>query len=120
MNIIIFLTIVKAREWKPLYKVSQRRALGLNFPLDKKKTGEKGKMSKLSHVNEMDMVNLGYEVYAHGLTRVLRICERKDSRKLNRQFYPGAKITLRVSRFSIHFSERAKQVSHTFIINKKK
>ncbi|XP_023730135.1 uncharacterized protein LOC111877860 isoform X2 [Lactuca sativa] len=109
LHLLREISLDKVREWKPLYKVSQRRALGLNFPLDKKKTGEKGKMSKLSHVNEMDMVNLGYEVYAHGLTRVLRICERKDSRKLNRQFYPGAKITLRVSRFSIHFSERAKQ-----------
>ena len=58
------------------------------------------------------MVNVGYEVYADGLTRVLRICERNDSRKLDKVFYPGAKITVRVSRFAINLSERTKQASH--------
>lgn len=109
LHLLREINLDKVREWKPLYKASQHRALGLNFPLNKKKTGDKVKSSNFRQLNEMEMVNLGYEVYAHGLTRVLRICERKDSRKLNRQFYPGAKITVRVSRFAIHFSERAKQ-----------
>ncbi|CAH1413272.1 unnamed protein product [Lactuca virosa] len=82
LHLLREISVDKVREWKPLYKVSQRRALGLNFPLDKKKTGEK---EFLEFVNVM------------------------TAEKLNRQFYPGAKITLRVSRFSIHFSERAKQ-----------
>ncbi|KAI3665752.1 hypothetical protein L6452_44382 [Arctium lappa] len=98
----------KVRAWKPFYKFGQNRVLGFNFPLDKK-AGNKVKLTSSSNLNEMEMVNLGYEVYADGLTRVLRICERTDSRKLDKVFYPGAKIALRVSRFAIHFSERAKQ-----------
>ncbi|XP_024975003.1 uncharacterized protein LOC112513098 isoform X9 [Cynara cardunculus var. scolymus] len=98
----------KVRAWKPFYKFGQHRVLGFNFPLDKK-AGDKVKLRSSSNFNEMEMVNLGYEVYADGLTRVLRICERNDSRKLDKVFYPGAKIALRVSRFAIHFSERAKQ-----------
>lgn len=95
----------KVRAWKPFYKVGQHRALGYNFPLER----NKAKLTSSSHSNEMEMVNVGYEVYADGLTRVLRICERNDSRKLDKVFYPGAKITVRVSRFAINLSERTKQ-----------
>ncbi|XP_071694742.1 uncharacterized protein [Rutidosis leptorrhynchoides] len=98
----------KVRDWKPFYKVGQYRSLGFGFPSDKKAV-EKGKMTSLSHLNEIEMVNFGYEVYADGLTRVLRICERNDSRKHDRVFYPGAKITVRISRFAINICERAKQ-----------
>nr|XP_043638642.1 uncharacterized protein LOC122609764 isoform X2 [Erigeron canadensis] len=93
----------KVRAWKSFYKVGQHRALGFNSSLNKKAG------TSLGHLNDMDMVNLGYEVYADGLTRVLRICERNDSRKLDRGFYPGAKVTFRVSRFAINFCERTKQ-----------
>ncbi|KAL4568657.1 hypothetical protein LXL04_024272 [Taraxacum kok-saghyz] len=109
LHLLREISLDKVREWKPLYKASQHRTLGLNFPLDKKKTGNKVKSSKFSHLNETEMMNLGYEVYANGLTRVLRICQRNDSRKLNRQFYPGAKITVRLSRFAAYFSEVSKQ-----------
>ncbi|KAI3813329.1 hypothetical protein L1987_18049 [Smallanthus sonchifolius] len=98
----------KVRAWKPFYKVGQHRALGFNFPLDMK-AGDKVKRTNSSQLNETQMVNLGYEVYADGLTRVLRICERNDSRKSDKVFYPGAKITVRVSRFAISLCERAQQ-----------
>lgn len=100
----------KVRAWKPFYKVRQNRALGFNFPVDMK-AGDKVNLRNSSQLNETQMMNLGYEVYADGLTRVLRICERSDSRKLDKAFYPGAKITLRVSRFAISLCERAQQVS---------
>ncbi|GKB62166.1 vacuolar protein sorting-associated protein 13 domain-containing protein, partial [Tanacetum coccineum] len=96
----------KMRAWKPFYKVGQHRALGFNFPLER----NKAKLTSFSHSNEMEMVNVGYEVFADGLTRVLRICERNDSRKLDKVFHPGAKISVRVSRFAINLSERTKQV----------
>ncbi|KAI7740513.1 hypothetical protein M8C21_024425 [Ambrosia artemisiifolia] len=98
----------KVRAWKPFYKAGKHRALGFNFPLDKK-AGDKVKLTSFSQLNESQMVNVGYEVYTDGLTRVLRICERNDSRKLDKVFYPGAKITIRVSRFAISLCERAKQ-----------
>ncbi|KAM0058030.1 putative vacuolar protein sorting-associated protein [Helianthus debilis subsp. tardiflorus] len=98
----------KVRPWKPFYKVGKHRALGFNFPQDKK-AEHKVKPTGFSRPNETQMVNLGYEVYTDGLTRVLRICERNDSRKLDKVFHPGAKITVRVSRFSISLCERAKQ-----------
>lgn len=100
----------KVREWKPFYKFGKQRALGFNFPLDKK-AGDKVKLNSFSQLNETHMVNVGYEVYADGLTRVLRICERNESRKLDKDFHPGAKITVRISRFSISLCDRAKQVS---------
>ncbi|KAI7740514.1 hypothetical protein M8C21_024426 [Ambrosia artemisiifolia] len=98
----------KVRAWKPFYKAGKHRALGFNFPLDKK-AGDKVKLTSFSQLNESQMVNVGYEVYTDGLTRVLRICERNDSRKLDKVFYPGAKITIRVSRVAISLCERAKQ-----------
>ncbi|KAJ0726865.1 putative vacuolar protein sorting-associated protein [Helianthus annuus] len=98
----------KVRPWKPFYKVGKHRVLGFNFPQDKK-AEQKVKPTGFSRPNETQMVNLGYEVYADGLTRVVRICERSDSRKLDKVFNPGAKITVRVSRFSISLCERAKQ-----------
>lgn len=97
MHLLREVNLDKVRAWKPFYKVGKHRALGFN-------------LTSFSHVNDMEMVNLGYEVYADGLTRVLRICERNDSRKLDRVFYPGSKITVRVSRFAVSLCERAKQV----------
>ncbi|KAK9053203.1 hypothetical protein SSX86_029835 [Deinandra increscens subsp. villosa] len=96
----------KVRAWKSFYKAGQHRALGFKFPLDMK-AGDKVKLKNIGQLNEAQMMNLGYEVYADGLTRVLRICERNDSRKLAKVFYPGAKITVRVSRFAISLCERA-------------
>ncbi|KAL8200609.1 hypothetical protein R6Q57_011948 [Mikania cordata] len=98
----------KVREWKPFYKAGQHRALGFTFPLDTK-AGDKVKLTNSSQLNETQMMNLGYEVYADGLTRVLRICEQNDCRKLDKEFYPGAKITVRVSRFAISLCHPAQQ-----------
>lgn len=84
----------KVRTWKPFYKLRQHRGLASTLPL----------------VNGMEMVKIGYEVYADGPTRVLRICEISGSHKGDIVFQSCAKIQLRVSHLAIHLLERVKQV----------
>lgn len=97
----------KVRAWKPLFRFGQQRALGFHSSLAKKAGDQK--RGSFAHFNDMKMVNLGYEVYADGLTRVLRICEFDDRRKQETVFYPGVKMTLRVSNFTVQLSEQANQ-----------
>jgi hypothetical protein len=84
----------KVRTWKPFYKLRQHRGLASN----------------LHSVNGMEMVKIGYEVYADGPTRVLRICEISDSHNGDTVFQSCAKIQLRVSHLAIHLLEHGKQV----------
>ncbi|EPS59041.1 hypothetical protein M569_15769, partial [Genlisea aurea] len=56
-----------------------------------------------------DALKLGYEVYAVGITRVLRICELSESSKVNRISGRGAKFRLRISYFSIQLLEKTEE-----------
>lgn len=98
------------RAWRSFYKVGQHQALRYNFTLER----NKAKLTRFNLSNEMEMVNVGYEVYADGLTRVLRISERNDSRKVDKVLYSGAKIIVRVASCDINLSELTKQVSQKF------
>ena len=64
----------------------------------------------------MDIVKVGYEVYAEGTTRVLRICEFLDSHKGDR--LSQLKIQVRVFHFAIHLLEHEKKVSYLNIPSK--
>ncbi|KAF2295129.1 hypothetical protein GH714_031612 [Hevea brasiliensis] len=57
----------------------------------------------------METAKVGYEVYAEGPTRVLRIREFSSSKKGDRLFQSCAKIQLRVFHFTIHLLEDRKQ-----------
>ncbi|OIT36384.1 hypothetical protein A4A49_35327 [Nicotiana attenuata] len=57
----------------------------------------------------MEIIKLGYELYAEGLTRVLRICEFSDRRRGDTSFRSCTKMQLRISSFVIQLLERAKQ-----------
>ena len=61
----------------------------------------------------MEIVKVGYEVYADGPTRVLRICEFLDNHKGDEEFRSCAKIQLRVPCFAVHLLEHGKQVRLT-------
>ncbi|KAL5715065.1 hypothetical protein ACHQM5_016944 [Ranunculus cassubicifolius] len=96
----------KVRAWKPLFKVRQQRGLALDLPLDKKPRDQiKGKDE--SHGSEM--LKVGYEVYADGATRVLRISEFPGRGKDYAAFHLCAKIQFRVSNLAIHLLENTKQ-----------
>ncbi|KAK3015365.1 hypothetical protein RJ639_005637 [Escallonia herrerae] len=94
----------KVRAWKPIYRFGKQRGLGSHLPLGKKF----GDQIRTGQSNDMEMVNLGYEIYADGPTRVLRVCEFSDCRKGNTVFHTGAKMRLRISYVALHLMEHAK------------
>lgn len=99
IHVLREINLDKVRAWKPFYKTKQQRGLG--FLLLDKKQGDKDSIT--------EMGKLGYEVFAEGLTRVLRICEFSDSHKRDPLFYSTSKMRLRISSFSLHLLEYAKQ-----------
>ncbi|BAF30196.2 Os12g0594200 [Oryza sativa Japonica Group] len=52
---------------------------------------------------------IGYEVYADGLTRVLRICEHKDNPKADNIEHPIANVQFRMTYMCIHLLEKGQQ-----------
>lgn len=96
----------KVRVWKPFLKSTKLRGLASHSFLHKESRDQK---SYFDHLNSMDIVKVGYEVYAEGTTRVLRICEFLDSHKRDRLSQLCAKIQVRVFHFAIHFLEHEKK-----------
>ncbi|KAE9614347.1 putative vacuolar protein sorting-associated protein [Lupinus albus] len=96
----------KVRAWKPFYKLRQQRALVPDLLLDKR---SRDQMAGFREYNSMEMENIGYEIYAEGPTRVLRICEISDSFKKDTVIDLCAKFQLRVSHIAIHLLEHIKQ-----------
>ncbi|KAF7809778.1 putative vacuolar protein sorting-associated protein 13C [Senna tora] len=96
----------KVRSWKPFYKVGQQRVLAPRLLLDKRLGDQR---ASLSGLNGMEIAKVGYEIYAEGPTRVLRICEISDSFKRDTVLDLCAKMQLRISQFAVHLLEHAKQ-----------
>ncbi|XP_059638646.1 uncharacterized protein LOC132280907 isoform X2 [Cornus florida] len=97
----------KLRAWKPFYRVGLHTGLGFHIPLGKKKGDLK--RTNFGESNGIEMVNVGYEVYADGPTRVLRICEFSGSHKADTVIHSSGKIQLRISYFAIQLLQHAKQ-----------
>lgn len=98
----------KVRAWKPFFKLGQQRVLAPRLLLDRR---SRDQMMSFSHHNGLEMEKVGYEIYAEGPTRVLRICEIHNSFKMDTVLDWCAKVQLRVSQFAIHLLEHVKQVS---------
>ncbi|XP_039010299.1 uncharacterized protein LOC120139014 [Hibiscus syriacus] len=105
LNLPREINLDKVRTWKPFYKLAQER-LASHMVFDKR---SKGKRSRFGELHGMNEVRVGYEVYADGPTRVLRICEFPDTHKQDRAFHSCAKIRIRVSQFAIQLLEKAKE-----------
>ncbi|XVF17781.1 hypothetical protein REPUB_Repub10bG0153200 [Reevesia pubescens] len=105
MNLLREINLDKVRTWKPFYKLTQER-LASHMLLDKKSID---KRSRFDELKGMNVVKVGYEVYADGLTRVLRICESSESHKQDKTFHSCAKIRMRVSQFAIQLLEQGKE-----------
>ncbi|KAG8384490.1 hypothetical protein BUALT_Bualt04G0123100 [Buddleja alternifolia] len=97
----------KVRSWKPFYRNKQTRGLGFHVPLDKKP--EDQKRTTYSRLIGTETIKLGYEVYAEGVTRVLRICELTDSQKVKVVPSSSTKMRLRISYIALHLLDHAKQ-----------
>nr|KYP38230.1 Vacuolar protein sorting-associated protein 13b [Cajanus cajan] len=96
----------KVRAWKPFHKLEQQRVLAPRLLVDKR---SRDRMMSFSEHNSLEMKKVGYEIYAEGPTRVLRICEISDSFKRDTVLDLCAKIQLRVSQFAVHLLEHAIQ-----------
>ncbi|KAJ7952892.1 Vacuolar protein sorting-associated protein [Quillaja saponaria] len=96
----------KVRPWKPLYKHRQHSLLAPHLLLDKKSIDWK---PSFSESDGREMLKVGYEIYADGPTRVLRICEISQSFKGDTVFHSYGKIQLRISQFAVHLLEHANQ-----------
>ncbi|RDX94017.1 hypothetical protein CR513_23640, partial [Mucuna pruriens] len=96
----------KVQAWKPFHKLGQQRVLAPSLLLDKR---SRDQMMSFSDHNGLEMEKVGYEIYAEGPTRVLRICEISDSFKRDTVLDLCAKIQLRVSQFAVHLLEHVKQ-----------
>ncbi|KAG7565151.1 Vacuolar protein sorting-associated protein 13 C-terminal [Arabidopsis suecica] len=96
----------KVRPWKPLFKATQHRNIASHLMLKKKAKDHKTADKELSSI---PMVKVGYEVYADGLIRVIRICEVSESLKGDSVFQSRSKIQFRVTHLGIHLLEKVKQ-----------
>ncbi|KAK9108745.1 hypothetical protein Sjap_016805 [Stephania japonica] len=105
LNISREINIDKLHSWKPFYKVRQQRGLALDFPLEKKLGDHKNKYQSYGP----ELLKVGYEVYADGSTRVLRISEFPDRCKDDSVAQPCAKFQLVVPHLAIHLLETQKQ-----------
>ncbi|GLT39068.1 hypothetical protein SLA2020_132760 [Shorea laevis] len=100
MNLLREINLDKVRTWKPFYKLMQHKGLASHLHLDKNTKDQK------RHFGEL---KVGYEVYAEGSTRVLRICELSESHKREKAVHSSSKLQLRVSQFAVHILEQSKQ-----------
>ncbi|KAJ4843711.1 hypothetical protein Tsubulata_024557 [Turnera subulata] len=96
----------KIRSWKPFLISTQRLGLVSHSFMDKISRDQKTSSRQL---NSLDISKVGYEVYAEGTTRVLRICESSNRHKEDRMLQSCAKIQLRVFHFAIQLLEQGKQ-----------
>ncbi|KAF3438866.1 hypothetical protein FNV43_RR17141 [Rhamnella rubrinervis] len=96
----------KVRGWKPSNKLRQNMGLESHFPLYKRSEKQTTNFGELTG---SEMVQVGYEVYADGPTRVLRFCEISKSHKRDTMFQSCEKIQLRVPLCTINLLERGKQ-----------
>lgn len=106
MKLLREINLDKVRTWKPFYKLAQHKGLAANFLLGKETKDQKRNVGEPKGIN---ILHVGYEVYAEGSTRVLRICELSESHKKEKAFHSLSKLRLRVSQFAIHILESVKQ-----------
>ncbi|PIA55552.1 hypothetical protein AQUCO_00700091v1 [Aquilegia coerulea] len=106
MNLSREISLDKVRPWKPFFKVRQQRGLALDLPLEKK---SRNQIKDKDELFNLEKLKVGYEVYADGATRVLRISEFPGRGKEDSELHLCAKYQLRVSNLAIHILENKKQ-----------
>jgi len=102
------ISLDKLRPWKPFLRVRQQRDLASDLPID----GNIADQTRTSAIrtNGIDVKKIGYEVYANGPTRVLRISDMARSGNGGSIFQSCKKVQFRISYFSIHLLECCKKV----------
>ncbi|XP_050206496.1 uncharacterized protein LOC126656072 [Mercurialis annua] len=106
LHLLREINLDKIRPWKPFLKGKHRGGL-TSHSLFNQISGNQKKDS--GQLNSMNIAKVGYEIYAQGPTRVLRICELSRSQKGHKLIQSRAKMQLRVLHFAIHLLEDGKQ-----------
>ncbi|CAL5092653.1 unnamed protein product [Urochloa decumbens] len=91
--------IDKITPWKPFLKMRQNSRLNLDFSFS---DGLGSRKQRFDESFGLRVFKIGYEVYADGLTRVLRICENADNPKIEEIQRPIASLQFRISYVCIH------------------
>ncbi|XP_044379606.1 uncharacterized protein [Triticum aestivum] len=93
--------IDKISPWKPFLKMRSR--LNLDFSFSNGLSSEK---QGFDDSFGLRVFKIGYEVYADGLTRVLRICEQAENPKAEKIQRPIAHAQFRISYMCIHLLDK--------------
>lgn len=101
------ISLDKLRPWKPFFRVRQQRDLPSDLPIDSNIADQT--RTNAIRTNGIDVTKIGYEVYANGPTRVLRISDMGRSGKGVSIFQSCKKVQFRISYFSIHLLECCKK-----------
>lgn len=112
MQLLREINIDKISPWKPFFKARQNKLLALHFPVNRMPRFQK---RNFDESKGLEFRNLGYEVYADGLTRVLRICELAESYKEQAILQPRASFRFRMGHFAINLLEDDVQVGHQLL-----
>uniref|UniRef100_A0ACD6A2G5 Uncharacterized protein n=1 Tax=Avena sativa TaxID=4498 RepID=A0ACD6A2G5_AVESA len=95
--------IDKISPWKPFLKMRQNSRLNLDFSFSNGlSSGKQGFDDSFG----LRVFKIGYEVYADGLTRVLRICEHAENPKAEKVQRPIAQAQFRISYMCIHLLDK--------------
>uniref|UniRef100_A0A0E0FDV9 Vacuolar protein sorting-associated protein 13 VPS13 adaptor binding domain-containing protein n=1 Tax=Oryza meridionalis TaxID=40149 RepID=A0A0E0FDV9_9ORYZ len=98
--------IDKISPWKPFLKMSQNSRLNIDSSFN---NGLSSGKQRFDESFGLRVFKIGYEVYADGLTRVLRICEHKDNPKADNIEHPIANVQFRMTYMCIHLLEKDQQ-----------
>ncbi|KAF0888967.1 hypothetical protein E2562_020183 [Oryza meyeriana var. granulata] len=98
--------IDKISAWKPFLKMSQNSRLNIDSSFN---NGLSSGKQRFSESFGLRVFKIGYEVYADGLTRVLRICEHADNPKADSIQHPIANVQFRITYMCIHLLEKGQQ-----------
>uniref|UniRef100_A0A0D9Y124 Vacuolar protein sorting-associated protein 13 VPS13 adaptor binding domain-containing protein n=1 Tax=Leersia perrieri TaxID=77586 RepID=A0A0D9Y124_9ORYZ len=98
--------IDKISPWKPFLKMSQTSRLNIDSSFN---NGLSSGKQRFGESFGLRVFKIGYEVYADGLTRVLRICEHADIPKVDNIQHPIANVQFRITCMCIHLLEKDQQ-----------
>uniref|UniRef100_A0A0E0MP78 Vacuolar protein sorting-associated protein 13 VPS13 adaptor binding domain-containing protein n=1 Tax=Oryza punctata TaxID=4537 RepID=A0A0E0MP78_ORYPU len=98
--------IDKISPWKPFLKMSQNSRLNIDSSFN---NGLSSGKQRFDESFGLRVFKIGYEVYADGLTRVLRICEHNDNPKADNIEHPIANVQFRITYMCIHLLEKGQQ-----------
>ncbi|CAN6343588.1 unnamed protein product [Urochloa humidicola] len=99
--------IDKISPWKPFLKMRQNSKLNLDFSFS---DGLSSRKQRFDESFGLRVFKIGYEVYADGLTRVLRICEHADNPKIEKIRRPLANLQFIISYVCIHLLDKGQSV----------